>query len=70
MNLYQVIKKLAVKKDLSIAQLERECGLSSASISKWAVSVPSADKLYLVAKHLGVNVQYLLENIKMEGEQT
>lgn len=66
LDLYVKIKLLAKKKEVSIAQIERDCGLSSASISKWNKSIPNAKKLNLVANYLGVTIQYLLENTKQE----
>lgn len=68
MNLYEKIKKLAKNKDVSIAQVERDCELSSASISKWSVSMPNAKKLNLVASYFGVTIQYLLEDVKQKQE--
>ncbi|MHC5227538.1 helix-turn-helix domain-containing protein [Enterococcus sp. LJL99] len=60
MKIYEKVKKLAIEKGVSIAQVERDCELSSASISKWNVSVPSAKKLNLVASYFDVDIQDLL----------
>lgn len=64
MNLYEKIKKKAKERDVSIAKIERDCGLSSSSISKWNVSMPNVKSLNSVANYLGVTIQYLLEEEK------
>lgn len=60
MNVYERIKDLANKRHISIAELERNLNLSNGSISKWANSSPSADKLSKVAEYFGVNMDYLI----------
>lgn len=66
LGIYSNIKILADKKRISIAQIERECELSSASISKWNKSVPSARSLSKVAEYLGVSTDDLI-NQKQEA---
>lgn len=68
MNLYEKIKLLAKNKEVSIAQVERDCGLSSASISKWTTSIPNAKKLNSVANYFGVTIQHLLEDTTRKQE--
>lgn len=46
--------------DLSIAELERKANLGNGTIRRWVDSIPSADKLYRVAKILGVSIEYLI----------
>lgn len=65
MSMYEVIKEIAKENGVSIAKVERDCGLSSASISKWDKSVPNAKSLNLVANYFGVTIQYLLEKERM-----
>ncbi|RGC38169.1 helix-turn-helix domain-containing protein [Streptococcus gallolyticus] len=59
--LYEVIKKKASDKKVSIYKIEKELGLSNGSIRKWNTSVPSAITLSKVASYLDVSVEELLE---------
>lgn len=54
------ISDLCKKKGISIARLERECGLGNATVRGWAKSSPTSDRLKLVADYLGVTVDDLL----------
>lgn len=54
------ISNLCKKKGISIARLERECGLGNATIRGWEKSSPTVDRLKLVANYLGVTVDELL----------
>ena len=60
MGLRDVIKDLAVKKKISVAELERTLGFGNGSISKWNKQSPSVDKLNKVANYFDVSVDYLL----------
>lgn len=60
MNVLDIIKELAKEKNISLAELERRTGLSSGSITKWAKSAPSADKLSKIAEYFHVSTDYLL----------
>ena len=60
MGLRDVIKDLAVKKKISVAELERTLGFGNGSISKWNKQSPSVDKLNKVADYFDVSVDYLL----------
>jgi transcriptional regulator with XRE-family HTH domain len=51
---------LCEKNNISIAALERECGLGNATIKKWATSTPSGDRLSKVADYFNVSVDFLL----------
>ncbi|MDT1997257.1 helix-turn-helix domain-containing protein [Carnobacterium divergens] len=62
--MYKKIKKLAKKKGVSIAQIERECDFSGGLLSKWDKSIPSADKLYKVAEYLDTTIEDLLKERK------
>ena len=57
------IKALCEANGTNINQLEAKCGLSTGAIRHWNISIPKADKAYLVAKELGVSVEYLLTGI-------
>ena len=60
MGLRDVIKDLAVKKRMSVAELERTLGFGNGSISKWNKQSPSVDKLNKVANYFDVSIDYLL----------
>lgn len=57
---YQRIRELCAKSKLTIAQLERNCGLSNATIRRWETQAPSAISLGKVADYFGVSVDYLM----------
>lgn len=59
-TLFDRIQKLCKNRNITIAALERECGLGNATIKKWGTSTPSGDKLSRVADHFGVSTDYLL----------
>lgn len=59
--LYEKVKVLAEKKGVSINRLEKDLGFSSSYISKWKVSIPSAENLRKTAAYLGTTVEELLK---------
>lgn len=59
-NLFERVQGLCRNRNISIAALERECGLGNATIKKWNASVPSGDRLLKVADYFNVSVDYLL----------
>lgn len=59
--MYQKIKDLCLKNNVSIYQLEKELGLSTGSVCKWKKSIPRADTLLKVANYFNVSVDYLLD---------
>lgn len=59
--IYENIKDLCEKKNISISALEKEAGLGNGTIRKWYVSSPSVSKLSKVAEVLGVNVSQLMK---------
>lgn len=71
MGVYDLVKELASKKNISVAQLERTLDLSNGSISKWNNSNPNSEPLLKVANYFGVSTDYLLgrtDNPKMADE--
>ena len=54
------ISNLCEEKGISIARLERECGLGNATVRGLKNSMPTADKLKRVADYLGVSVDSLM----------
>lgn len=67
-NLYNRIKKLCVKHNITITKLESELGFGSSSIKKWEkTSSPSVDKIMKVANYFDVSIDYLLGRSEVEG---
>ena len=58
------IRKLCQERQTTVAQLEREIGLSNGTISKWASSSPSVNNLKAVADYFGVSMDELLAEDK------
>jgi transcriptional regulator with XRE-family HTH domain len=54
------IRELCAERRISLAQLERECGLGKKTISNWDKSAPSVDKLAKIADYFGVKIDYLM----------
>lgn len=59
--MYQKIKELCKKNNISVYQLEKDLDLSTGSVSKWDKSIPRADTLLKVANYLNVSMDYLLD---------
>ena len=64
--IYENIKALCWDRHISIAKLEKECGLGNATIRGWEHSSPQIDNLIRVARYFGVSVDSLLENREAE----
>jgi transcriptional regulator with XRE-family HTH domain len=60
------IRKLCKDRQTTVAQIEREIGLSNGTISKWASSSPTVNNLKAVADYLGVSMDELLAEEKEE----
>ncbi len=60
MNTYERVKKLAIARKMSIAELERVLNLSNGMISKWGKSKPNSEPLSKVADYFDVSTDYLL----------
>lgn len=54
------LQHICEEHNISMNQLERECGLSNGSLKKWKTSTPSVDKVKAVADYFGVSVDFLL----------
>ena len=54
------IVALCEKHDTNLSKLEREVGLSNATIRRWKDSSPSVDNLKKVADYFGVTLDELL----------
>jgi len=55
----QRIKSLCKGKGITIAELERRCGIGNGIIARWKTSKPSYERLAKVAKELETTVEYL-----------
>lgn len=62
MTIYDKVKELATKKELSIAAVESKAEVANGTISGWRSGRPYADTLQKVAKVLEVPIEKLLED--------
>lgn len=62
--IYDNIRTICEKKNISIKQVERELGFSNSSICKWNECEPSVWRVQKVADYLGVSMEYLLSDQK------
>jgi len=58
-TLLQRIEDLIEFTDLTLTQIEKDCGFSKSSMRKWSDNFPSADKVIKVAQYLNVSTDYL-----------
>ena len=54
------IIRLCKEKNISIARLEKETGISNGTIGRWGTSSPTVDNLQKVAEYLGTTIDALL----------
>ena len=59
---YDNVKRMCEKRKISIAVLEKECGIANGTIGKWNLrkSSPSVATVQKIADYFGVTVGYLL----------
>lgn len=62
--IYEKIKILCKKKEMSICSLEKAAGLGNGTIRGWRNGSPTLDKLQAVAQVLEVQVSKLIEEGK------
>lgn len=55
------IEDLCRKNNISIAKLEKECGIGNATIRGWDTSSPKVENLKKVADYFGKDVSYFLK---------
>ena len=55
------IESLCKSRGITIAKLEKECGIGNGTIARWDKSFPRTDNLKKVADFLGVSIEFLLE---------
>lgn len=60
---YDNVKRMCEKRKISIAVLEKECGIANGTIGKWNLrkSSPSVATVQKIADYFGVTVGYLLK---------
>lgn len=66
--MYETVKKLCEKKNISISRLEREAGLGNGTIAGWKQFEPKLSTLTKVADALGVSVTTLINKSKKKVE--
>lgn len=67
--IYENIKRLCAKKNITICSLEKMCGIANGTIGKWAnnnVASPRIDTVAKIANFFGVSVDSLLKPEKIE----
>lgn len=62
--LYSKISKLCKDRNISVARLEKECGLGNATVRGWKISNPNLSNLKKVADYFGVSIEYFLNEEK------
>lgn len=66
--LYERIKELCNKHNITITKLETDLNFGNSSIKKWEkVSSPSVDKIIKVASYFDVSIDYLLGRSEIES---
>ena len=58
------IRTLAKEKGVTLAEVERSCGLGERSLSKWDKNIPSVDKVKRVADYFGITLDELVNTEK------
>lgn len=65
------IKRICRIKGISLADIERCCGLGKKSIYAWDINSPSIERVKRVADYLGVTVDDLLnDDVQQQGRTT
>lgn len=62
MMIYDRVKALAKKRNVSIRKIEIDCGFSKGSVCKWNEVSPSAEKVKKVADYLKTSVDEILKS--------
>ncbi len=58
--LYDNIKKMCERKEVSVGRIEKDLNFSNGSICKWNENEPGIRKVKKVADYLGVTIEELL----------
>ena len=67
-NLYETVKELCKKKNISVSRLEKEAGLGNGTIAAWKQFEPKLSTLEKVADALGISVTTLINKSKKKVE--
>ena len=59
--IFDNIKSLCEKRQISVSQLEKKVGFKNGTIGKWRVHSPTVANLSKVAEFLGVSVDWLMK---------
>ncbi|MEG0732394.1 MAG: helix-turn-helix transcriptional regulator [Vagococcus sp.] len=60
MNTKQLVKNLANKRGITIAELERTLGIANGTIGKWDKQNPTTEPLSKLSDYFNVSIDYLL----------
>lgn len=60
MSLVHKIRELCKQRKITVAELERQTGISNGQIRKWDSVTPGIDKLEKVADYFNVSMDFLL----------
>lgn len=60
MNTKEIVKQLAEKNKMTIAEVERKSGIANGTIGKWDKQNPSIEPLQKLANFFNVSTDYLL----------
>lgn len=66
--MYETVKELCKKKNITISRLEKEAGLGNGTIAAWKQVEPKLSTLEKVADALGVSVTTLINKSKKKVE--
>lgn len=69
MKIYDAVKNLSEKKNISIYRLEKDLGFPNGAVSKWNKQIPNAVRLQEVADYLGVTSSYILNEARKDDER-
>lgn len=58
---YENIVRLCKERKISIARLERECGIGNGTVAGWETGQPRLDRVKAVADYFGVTVDALMQ---------
>lgn len=59
--IYEKIKELCKKNQMSISELESKLGFSNGTVGKWKVSSPKFSNIVAVAKFFNLSLDYFVE---------
>lgn len=64
MKIYSAIKQIALRKEISIYQIEKDLSLSNGLVSTWDKHTPSIINLQKVADYLDVTISSIMNKAK------